>query len=224
MISDNLQKIGQEIQDSCALVSRPRSEVTLIGVTKSVDLEQTIELADLGVHHLAENRADAFLSKKNAMSDFADLTWHFIGNLQRRKVKSVINEIDYFHALDTIKLAAEIQKRAVKVIKCFIEVNVSKESSKQGIAPSQLAEFVRQLAPFDKIKVVGLMTMAPFDSTKEEQVQIFSQLKKLQESIQKKKISYAPCSQTSMGMSNDFSSAIQAGATFVRIGTALFKD
>lgn len=224
MISDNLRKVQQEIQDSCALVSRSSSEVALVGVTKSVDLEQTIELADEGVTHLAENRVDQFLAKKDKMRDFSNISWHFIGNLQRRKVKTVINEIDFFHALDSLKLANEIEKRAEKIIYCFVEVNVSGEDSKQGIAYEELADFIEQLAIFDKIKVVGLMTMAPLYSSKTEQHEIFARLKQSQETIQAKKLTFAPCTQTSMGMSNDFSVAIQEGATFVRVGTALFKD
>jgi uncharacterized pyridoxal phosphate-containing UPF0001 family protein len=132
MISDNLREVEQELRDSCALVSRQRDEVTLVAVTKTVDVEKTSELVDLGVYHLAENRVDKFLDKKEQMGDFSNISWHFIGNLQRRKVKSVINEIDFFHALDGLKLANEIQKRAEKTIRCFIEVNVSGEASKHG--------------------------------------------------------------------------------------------
>ncbi|MGX7195591.1 YggS family pyridoxal phosphate-dependent enzyme [Enterococcus olivae] len=223
MISDNLQEIRQEMQDSCALVSRQLDGVTLVAVTKTVDLETTIELVNEGVDHLAENRVDKFLEKKEKMTDFSNVSWHFIGNLQRRKVKSVINEIDFFHALDSIKLAHEIQKRAEKVIRCFVEVNVSGEESKHGISPEDLEDFVTQTAELDKLSIVGLMTMAPFDSTAEEQHRFFSKLKQLQENIQQKNLSHAPCSETSMGMSNDFSVAIQEGATFVRVGTALFK-
>lgn len=224
MISDNLRKVQQEIQDSCALVSRSSSEVTLVGVTKSVDLKQTIELAKQGVVHLAENRTDQFLAKKEKMRDFTNVSWHFIGNLQRRKVKTVINEIDFFHALDSLKLANEIQKRAEKTIYCFVEVNVSGEASKQGVAKEELGDFIEQLASYDKIKIVGLMTMAPLHSTKTEQHEIFYKLKKMQETIKAKNLSFAPCTQTSMGMSNDFSIAIQEGATLIRVGTALFED
>ena len=96
MISDNLREVRQELRDSCALASRQLKEVTLIAVTKTVDVDHTIELVEQGVHHLAENRADKFLDKKEKMADFPNVSWHFIGNLQRRKVKSVINEIDFF--------------------------------------------------------------------------------------------------------------------------------
>ena len=224
MISENLQEVQQEIQDSCALVSRSVEDVTLIAVTKMVDTATTRALVREGVTHLAENRVEKLLAKKAEMTDCSGLSWHFIGNLQRRKVKSVINEIDFFHALDSVKLANEIQKRADKVIKCFIEVNVSGEESKQGIHPEELDDFVSQLELLDHVLVVGLMTMAPYDSTIEEQHHLFARLKILQEKVQSKHLSYAPCTETSMGMSNDFGIAIQEGATFVRVGTALFKE
>ena len=224
MISGNLRKVRQELQNSCALVSRNKEEVTLIGVTKSVDLEKTIELANLGVLDIAENRVGPFLAKKAEMQDFSKIRWHFIGNLQRRKVKSVINEIDYFHALDSLNLAKEIQKRANHCISCFVEVNSSGERTKQGILPDELENFINELQFYDKICVVGLMTMAPKYSTEKQQHQIFGQLKSLQVEIAKKELSYALCTQTSMGMTNDFPIAVQEGATYIRIGTALFKE
>jgi pyridoxal phosphate enzyme (YggS family) len=224
MISENLHKIQQEIQDSCALVSRQASEVRLVAVTKSVDSEKTRAIIEAGISDCAENRVERLLEKKQALIDFPKVNWHFIGNLQRRKVKSIINEIDYFHALDSFKLAQEIQKRATKTIACFVEVNVSGESSKQGIAPDAVISFVESLAPLDKIKVVGLMTMAPLASSEAEQHHYFGKLKELQEEIAAMQLVHAPCTETSMGMSNDFTSAIQAGATVVRIGTALFQE
>ncbi|MGX7162380.1 YggS family pyridoxal phosphate-dependent enzyme [Enterococcus massiliensis] len=224
MISDNLREVRQEIQNSCALVGRNEDSVTLVAVTKTIDVEKTKDVLRAGVLNCAENRVEKFLEKKQEMTDFPQVIWHFIGNLQRRKVKLIINEIDYFHALDSLKLAGEIQKRGGKVIKCFVEVNISGESTKQGISPDQLSEFISELAAFDKIQVVGLMTMAPFDSTQEEQREIFRRLRLLQENEQKKQLSYAPCTELSMGMSNDYSVAIQEGATFIRVGTALVKD
>lgn len=223
MIAENLQKIKQEIRESCALVSRSPEEVKLVAVTKSVDSEKAAELVDLGVYDLAENRVDKLLEKKAALGDNANIKWHLIGNLQRRKVKNIINEIDYFHALENEKLAAEINKRAEKVIKCFIEINISGEESKHGIKSGNLIEFVALLANYEKIEVVGLMTMAPLEASQAEVREIFSKLKKLQEKIEQQEIPYAPCHELSMGMSQDFQIAIESGATFVRIGTALFR-
>ena len=131
--------------------------------------------------------------------------------------------MDYFHALDSLKLADEIQKRAQKVVKCFVEVNVSGEESKHGLTLEETKDFILSLHAHDKIQVVGLMTMAPFDSTATEQHDIFKKLKQKQCEIEKLTLSYAPCHDLSMGMSNDFPTAVMEGATFVRVGTALFK-
>ncbi|MDU5335660.1 YggS family pyridoxal phosphate-dependent enzyme [Enterococcus sp.] len=223
MIAENLHRIEQEIQESCALVSRNPKEITMVAVTKSVDSNTANELVELGVTDLAENRVDKLLEKKQSLSNYQQIKWHLIGNLQRRKVKLIINEIDYFHALDSLRLAQEIQKRAEHQINCFIEVNVSGEESKYGIKPSELDSFIRELEGLDKIKMIGLMTMAPYEASQQEVRDIFSNLKQLQESVKEQNLLYAPCTELSMGMSQDFKTAIEEGATFVRIGTALFR-
>nr|WP_248629663.1 YggS family pyridoxal phosphate-dependent enzyme [Enterococcus cecorum] len=222
MIENNLAEVNQKIEQACAQVNRNRSEVTLIAVTKTVDTQTTSELIDLGQVHIAENRADKFLAKKAALPS-KDIVWHYIGNLQRRKVKEVINEVDYFHALDSLRLADEIQKRANHVIKCFVEVNVSGEESKHGFALEEVRDFILSLQNHEFIQVVGLMTMAPFDSTSQQQHEIFKQLKQKQLEIEALNLSYAPCHDLSMGMSNDYEIAVMEGATYVRVGTALFK-
>lgn len=222
MIENNLAEVNQKIEQACAQVNRNRSEVTLIAVTKTVDIQTTSELIDLGQVHIAENRADKFLAKQAALSS-KDIVWHYIGNLQRRKVKEVINEVDYFHALDSLRLADEIQKRANHVIKCFVEVNVSGEESKHGFALEEVRDFILSLQNHEFIRVVGLMTMAPFDSTSQQQHEIFKQLKQKQLEIEALNLSYAPCHDLSMGMSNDYEIAVMEGATYVRVGTALFK-
>lgn len=222
MIENNLAEVNQKIEQACAQVNRNRSEVTLIAVTKTVDIQTTSELIDLGQVHIAENRADKFLAKQAALLS-KDIVWHYIGNLQRRKVKEVINEVDYFHALDSLRLADEIQKRANHVIKCFVEVNVSGEESKHGFALEEVRDFILSLQNHEFIRVVGLMTMAPFDSTSQQQHEIFKQLKQKQLEIEALNLSYAPCHDLSMGMSNDYEIAVMEGATYVRVGTALFK-
>lgn len=223
MIAENLHRIEQEIQESCALVSRNPEDITMVAVTKSVDSNAANELVELGVTDLAENRVDKLLEKKQSLSQNQQIKWHLIGNLQRRKVKLIINEIDYFHALDSLRLAQEIQKRAEHQINCFIEVNVSGEESKHGIQPKELPSFIEELEGLDKINVIGLMTMAPYEASQQEVRDIFSTLKRLQESMKKLNLQYASCTELSMGMSQDFKTAIEEGATFVRIGTALFR-
>lgn len=224
MISKNLAMINNEIDEACTLAHRDSSEVTVIGVTKSVDGDMARALVENGISNLAENRVDKLLEKKEALADLSEVKWHLIGNLQRRKVKDIINEIDYFHALDSLRLAQEINKRANKVILCFIEVNVSGEASKHGIAPEDLSKFVEDIAAFDKIKVVGLMTMAPYNETNSTIHGIFNKLKELQIATHQKNLPNVPCTELSMGMSNDFPIAIEEGATYVRIGRLLFGE
>lgn len=223
MLVDNIEKINQDIQLACQKAARSDNDITIIAVTKSVEKDIAKELAELGIENMAENRVDKLLEKKIALKNFPSIKWHLIGNLQRRKVKSIINEIDYFHALDSLKLAEEIQKRAEKQLACFVEVNVTGEESKHGLNSDDVIAFIQQLAAFDKIKVVGLMTMAPLNASEQVLHEVFSKLKKLQLAVNNQHLSYAPCTELSMGMSNDFSIAIEEGATFVRIGTAIFR-
>ena len=198
MIAENLHKIEQEIQESCALVSRNPKDVTMVAVTKSVDSKTASELVELGILDLAENRVDKLLEKKQSLSQHQQIKWHLIGNLQRRKVKLIINEIDFFHALDSLRLAQEIQKRAEHQIDCFIEINVSGEESKHGIKPAELHSFIQEIAGLDKIRVIGLMTMAPYEASEQEVRTIFSTFKDLQESVKKLNLQYAPCTELSM--------------------------
>ena len=138
-------------------------------------------------------------------------------------MKDVIQFVDYFHALDSVKLAEEIQKRSDRVIKCFLQVNISKEESKHGFSREELLEILPELARLDKIEYVGLMTMAPFEASQEELQDIFSKTHQLQKQLEKKQLKNMPFSELSMGMSRDFEVAIANGATYVRIGTSFFK-
>jgi len=174
---------------------------------------------EAGVTNLGENREEGLLAKREVLMD--EPVWHFIGSLQTRKVKSIIDHVDYIHSLDRLSLAKEINKRAVKKIKCFVQVNVSQEESKHGIAVEDTIDFIKSLEVLPNIEIVGLMTMAPFTDEEELLRNCFRNLKKLQTEVQKLALSNAPCHELSMGMSNDYSIAIEEGATMIRIGTAL---
>ena len=205
-------------------ISRPETgqlDSQLTMSTFSSDVAE--ELVQTGIKHIAENRVDKFLDKYQALKNY-DLTWHLIGTLQRRKVKDVINLVDYFHALDSVKLAEEIQKRADHTINCFLQVNVSGEESKHGFSAEELDTVLKQIENLDNICIVGLMTMAPIDADAQELDKIFSETNELRQSIQEKKLKNVPCDQLSMGMSRDYDMAIQNGSTFVRIGSAFFKE
>lgn len=224
MILTNLHTVRQAVAEACTLSQRSPDEITIVGVTKTVDADTTRELVDNGIIDIAENRVDKLLEKKQLLHDLNQVKWHLIGNLQRRKVKLIINEIDYFHALDSHRLAEEIEKRAEKEIFCFVEVNVSGETSKHGIASTEVIDFVQSLSEFQKITIVGLMTMAPFEATKNELHGIFNKLSKLQIALKQMNLKHAPCTELSMGMSNDFPIAVEEGATYIRIGRSLFTE
>ena len=218
---ENADLVRQQVETARNKANR-RDQVNVIAVTKYVDVATTEALVKKGIQHIGENRVDKFLEKYQALKEY-DLTWHLIGSLQRRKVKDVINLVDYFHALDSVKLAQEIQKRAEHPIKCFLQVNISGEESKHGFAPDELDDVLAEIAQLDKIEIVGLMTMAPFEASQEELQDIFSKTHQLQKQLEKKQLKNMPFSELSMGMSRDFEVAIANGATYVRIGTSFFK-
>ena len=221
-LKENTERVFQQIKDASQRVGRDNDSVSVIAVTKYVEISIAEALLPLGVHHIGENRVDKFLEKYEALKD-RNIIWHLIGTLQRRKVKDVINYVDYFHALDSLKLAEEIQKRSDRVVKCFLQVNISREESKHGFSKEELLELLPELATLDKIEYVGLMTMAPFEASSDELKEIFKATQDLQLEIREKQIPNMPMTDLSMGMSRDYKEAIEFGSTFVRIGTAFFK-
>ena len=218
----NKDEVFQAVANATEEAHRPQNSVKIIAVTKYVDSSIAKDLLKTGIEHIGENRVDKFLEKYEALADLK-LTWHLIGSLQRRKVKDIINYLDYFHALDSVKLAAEIQKRAIKPIKCFLQVNVSKEESKHGFMVEDIHQAIETIKNYDKIELVGLMTMAPFGADKDQLMDIFSKTHALQKELQQLQITNMPFTELSMGMSGDYKEAIANGSTFVRIGTAFFK-
>jgi len=218
-ILENVQEVTQRMEQASEKSSF-KKQVQLIGVTKSVSSQVASELLAAGVTHLGENRPDGLLEKQAELGRTA-CTWHFIGTLQTRKVRQIIDAIDVLHSLDRLHLAEEINKRTDRTIDCFIQVNVSGEESKQGVAPEDVPSFLHEIGQYPAIRVIGLMTMAPLTEDETHIREVFRSLKTLQEEVKAKKLSYAPCTELSMGMSSDFEIAIEEGATFVRIGTTL---
>lgn len=221
-IQKNKNAVFSAVELALKKVDRPTESVNVIAVTKYVDSSIANKLVKTGVTHIGENRVDQFLDKYQALAD-QNLTWHLIGTLQRRKVKDVINYVDYFHALDSIKLVQEIDKRATRRIKCFLQVNISGEESKHGFDLSEIDEVLSEIAQFKNIELVGLMTMAPFEADELELHSIFSKMKQVQEELSSRQLPGMPFTELSMGMSGDFDIAIEHGATYVRIGSAFFE-
>lgn len=221
-LKKNKSFVYEQVAQAAAKAGRPASDISIVAVTKYVDSHVAEQLVNLGVKDIGENRVDKFLDKYQTLKD-KDLTWHLIGTLQRRKVKDVINYVDYFHALDSVKLAQEINKRAEHIIKCFLQVNISKEASKHGFAIEEIDTILPELEKLENIQIVGLMTMAPIEADEAELNVIFQQAYQLQQRLQRKQLPNMPFTDLSMGMSRDYAIAIANGSTFVRIGTAFFK-
>lgn len=222
IVTENYEKIWNDIEEACRRSGRKMEEITLIAVTKYVTIERNRELMKAGIDHFGENRSDEFLRKYEAIGDEA--TWHFIGTLQSRKVKDVIDKVDTIHSLDRISLAKQINKRASRTIDCFVQVNVSGEETKHGLQVDEVESFVDEMANYEKIRVVGLMTMAPHVDDGDVIRDVFRKLAGLRDTIRDKKLFHAPCEYLSMGMSNDFEIAVEEGATHLRIGTKLVGE
>ena len=218
MMKRNAEQILARIHQSCDKVSRDIQEVCPIVVTKNRTNEEIQEVYSLGFRHFAENRVEKLLERQEAFPQ-KDIVWHLIGPLQKRKVKQIVNRIQYFHAIDRLSIMEEIEKRLDLPLKCFLEVNVSGEESKHGFSVEEVFEAFEVAKQYANIDIIGLMTMAPFDASEEEIRQYFYELKEITENIDSEK----PL-QLSMGMSQDYPIAIEEGAHFIRIGTAWFEE
>ncbi|WP_205520101.1 YggS family pyridoxal phosphate-dependent enzyme [Virgibacillus doumboii] len=218
-VAANLKKIDNNIRQACTRSNRNRDEITIIGVTKYVTIERTEEAINAGIKNLGENRLEGFLEKYEYIQDQAK--WHFIGTLQSRKVKEIIDKVDAVHSLDRMSLAKEINKRAVKPVDCFVQVNVSGEESKHGLAPEDVLSFIEELKVYENVRIAGLMTMAPHIDDEARLRKIFRHLASLRDDVVAKDLPHAPCAYLSMGMSNDYQLAVEEGATHIRIGSSL---
>lgn len=216
-VAENLAEIKASIEHACNKTGRNSDDITIIGVTKYVSMDRTEEAIHAGVNNLGENRQEGFLEKFNQIGDRA--VWHFIGSLQTRKVKDIIDKVDYLHSLDRLSLAKEIEKRASSTVNCFLQVNVSGETSKHGLQPDEIMPFLEEIATFSNVRIVGLMTMAPHTDDKAFLHKVFRELRELRDSVKSK--GFTSCEYLSMGMSNDYEIAVEEGATHIRIGSKL---
>lgn len=224
-ISNRLHAVQQKIVQAAQRVGRDPKEIQIVAVTKYLDLDKTKALLDLGIQHIGENRVQTALPKWEVLGNQG--TWHFIGHLQRRKVKDILGKFTYLHSLDRLSLALEIEKRAKQkqlTLPCFLQVNVSGEKSKYGISPNDLKEFAIEVAKLSHIQILGLMTMAPKTNNPEEVRPVFRELRALQKQLQQLEIPRLNVPHLSMGMSQDFEVAIEEGATWIRLGSILVGE
>lgn len=200
--------------------------VRIVAATKYFYIDKTKEIIDAGIKDIGENRKDTFLAKYEAFKDLG-ITWHYFGviKIPPKLSPSFIDSIDFLHSLDSIDLANAINKvrKKTEPLKCFIQVNLSNNANKTGLNETRVIPFIKSLAKYEKIKVVGLMTIATYTFDDEVLENCFKTLKELQTEVQALNLPYAPCTELSMGMSNDYKLAVKYGATMIRIGTLLSK-
>lgn len=195
-------------------------EVTLVGATKYGDIDDLKDLYTSGVNNFGENRVDAFLNKYEALKDL-DISWHFIGHLQRNKAHLVLDKIDYLHSLDSIELVKVINRCRVAPLNCFIEVSINLEENKNGVPYYEVKDFIKECLKYPNINIVGLMMMAVANSSEESLHNQFRKLKELKLDLEKELNISLPY--LSMGMSDDYKIAVMEGATHIRLGRVLFN-
>lgn len=221
-VKENLKKIQENIKQACERSNRNPEDITIIGVTKYVTIERTREVIAAGINNIGENRTDELLKKYNEIEK--DVNWHFIGTLQSRKTKDIIEQVTTIHSLERLSVARQINNRVSSPMDCFIQVNVSGEQAKHGLSPDELLPFIEELDDYENVRIVGLMTMAPHIEDEQKLREVFKKLATLGDTIKKKKYPHAPCNYLSMGMSNDYEIAIEEGATHIRIGSKLVGE
>jgi pyridoxal phosphate enzyme (YggS family) len=223
MISENIKRLNEKIEEICLKNGRIRSDLRLIAVSKTQTLDIIKQAYNAGLKDFGENKAQELRDKSESIT--GDFFWHFIGHLQSNKVKYVIKSAEFIHSVDSIKLADEINKKAESVSKIqnvLLEINTSSEASKFGLRnEKEIFETAQFCSQSKNLNLVGLMTMAPFTDDKSIIRNCFINLRKLKEKLNN---SGFAIKELSMGMTNDYDIAIEEGSTMLRIGTAIFGE
>lgn len=224
-LSDSYASINDSIRSSAIKAGRNPEDILLLGVTKTVEIPLMQEAFDLGITHFGENRVQEYLRKTDILH--RDCCWHIIGRLQTNKVKYLDQHIHLIHSLDRMELAQALEQRGKAINHVFpvlVQVNVAKESTKAGVAPEELKDFLISLSKMGNIHVKGLMTIAPYTGDPEDVRYVFRALRKLSVDMARERVENINMEELSMGMSNDYPIAVEEGATIVRIGSALFGE
>lgn len=223
-IADNIRYVQNKIAQTAADYPEfAAADVKLIAVTKTLSTDKIKAAVDCGLKDLGENRVQEILEKYPQFPDA--VRWHLIGHLQTNKVKYIVDKVSMIHSLDSLKLAAEIEKRAAasrRVIPCLVQVNIADEDTKFGLKKEDTADFIKRLIDFPHIAVEGLMTIGPYAAGEEEISGVFRELRQLKEKINALALPAVKMRELSMGMSADYPLAVREGATMVRVGTTIF--
>lgn len=225
MIRENLVSVQKNIEKCCERAGRNAEDVRLIAVSKTKPVEALKEAYEAGCRDFGENKVQELTEKYEELPK--DIRWHMIGHLQRNKVKYLVGRVYMIHSVDSVKLAEEISREAVKknvTVPILVEVNVAGEESKFGTSVREAEMLVREIAALPGISVRGLMTIAPYVEKAEDNRQYFVNLRQLSVDIKKKNIDNVCMDVLSMGMTGDYTVAVEEGATYVRVGTGIFGE
>ncbi len=225
MLKENLQSVEENIKKACEKVGRKREDVTLIAVSKTKPVEMLQEIYDQNIRNFGENKVQEMCDKMEVLPK--DIKWHMIGHLQTNKIKYIIGKTELIHSVDSLHLAQEISKQAVKhdvQTDILIEINIANEQTKFGIDAGDTIQLVREIAALPNIHIKGLMTIAPFVENPEDNRLYFRRIHQLSVDITKENIDNVNMDILSMGMTGDYMVAIEEGATMVRVGTGIFGE
>ena len=225
MLRENLKIVKDNIEAACLKANRSPGDVTLIAVSKTKPVSMLMEAYEAGARDFGENKVQELVDKAPLLP--GDIRWHMIGHLQRNKVKYIIDKVAMIHSVDSLRLAEEIDKEAKKhglTMDILIEVNVANEENKFGVSVEEAPALVAEIAKLSAVNIRGLMTVAPFTENSEDNRTYFQKLKQLSVDIEQKNIDNVNMSMLSMGMTGDYTVAIEEGATYVRVGTGIFGE
>ena len=222
-VRDNIISVKKMIDDACKETGRKTDEVTLVAVSKTKPNEMIMEAYEAGVRDFGENYVQELVEKMDSLPK--DIRWHMIGHLQRNKVKYIVGKVVLIHAVDSVKLAQEIDKEAAKlgiVQDILLEVNMGREETKFGIFEEDAFDVVNEISKLSHLRIKGLMTSAPYVVDSEENREIFHKIMRLAVDIKNKNVDNVYMEVMSMGMSQDFVAAVKEGSTMVRVGSLIF--
>ena len=223
MLKENLEEVRRRAWAACERAGRKREDVTLIAVSKTKPVSAIREIMDCGVVDFGENKVQELCGKIEEIEE--PLHWHLIGHLQRNKVKYIIRDAALIHSVDSYRLAEEINiqaKKIKRIVPILLEVNIAKESSKFGVAAEETLQLAEEISNLDNLRIEGLMTIAPYTEYPEENRIYFQKLRELSVDIGRENIDNVSMGILSMGMTGDYMTAIEEGATIVRVGTGIF--
>ncbi len=223
MIKDNYLQVKEAVRQGAVQGGRDPEEPTLIAVSKTKPLPELQEAYEAGARDFGENKVQELMDKIPAMP--SDIRWHMIGHLQTNKVKYIVGKVFLIHSVDSVKLAKEISKESVKagvISDILLEVNVAGEDSKFGVSCEEVLDLAKEIAVLPGVRIKGLMTIAPVCDDPEENRDTFRKLREISIDIKEKNIDNISMDVLSMGMTGDYTVAVEEGASYVRVGTGIF--